>query len=178
LDKVIGGWTVAGKFFVYSGRPFSVTNGQIAAQISSNFSGTFLADLVDNTALYKNCPRDSVNTPCLSQSQFVVATTANPSLQKDYGNIPPNAFYGPGYFDIDAQVSKAIRFKERMKLEIGANAYNIMNHPNFGQPSGTVTSTTVGKISGTVSAPVSIYGSGQGAIVSGRVLVLTGKFSF
>jgi hypothetical protein len=29
-----------------------------------------------------------------------------------------------------------------------------------------------------VSPPVSIYGSGQGAIVSGRVLVVTGKFSF
>jgi hypothetical protein len=178
LDRTIGGWTIAGKFFVYSGRPFSVTNGQIAAQISSNFSGTFLADLTDGSALYKNCGRDSVNTPCLSQSQFVVATTSNPSLQKDYGNIPPNSFYGPGYFDIDSQVTKAVRIRERMKLEIGASAYNIMNHPNFGQPSGTVTSTAVGKISSTVSPPVSIYGSGQGAIVSGRVLVLTGKFTF
>jgi hypothetical protein len=155
-----------------------VTNGQIAAQISSNFSGTFLADLTDGSALYQNCGRDSVNTPCLSQSQFVVATTSNPSLQKDYGNIPPNSFYGPGYFDIDSQVTKAVRIRERMKLEIGASAYNIMNHPNFGQPSGTVTSTAVGKISSTVSPPVSIYGSGQGAIVSGRVLVLTGKFTF
>ena len=178
LDKTIGGWTVGGKFFVYSGRPFSVTNGQIAAQISANFSGTFLADMVDYSALYKNCPRSAVDTPCLSQSQFVVATTANPSLQKDYGNTAPNDFYGPGYFDIDTTVSKAIRFKERFKFELGASAYNVMNHPNFGQPSGTVTSTTVGKISGTVSPPVSIYGSGQGAIVSGRVLVVTGKFTF
>ncbi len=33
----------------------------------------------------------------------------------------------------------------------------------------------VGTITGTVSQPVSIYGSGQGAIVSGRVVVLTGS---
>jgi hypothetical protein len=178
LDQAVGGWTIGAKVFAYSGRPFSVTNGQIAGQIGTNFSGTFLADLKDASALYKNCPRSSVDTPCLSQSQFVVATTANPSLQQDYLNTPPNSFYGPGYFDIDSQVTKAIHFKERFKLEIGASAFNIMNHPNFGQPSGTVTSTTVGKISGTVSAPVSIYGSGQGAIVSGRVLVLTGKFTF
>ncbi len=178
LEKAVGGWTVGGKFFVYSGRPFSVTNTQIASQISSNFSGTFLADLVDPSALYKNCGRNSVDVNCLSQSQFVVATTAKPSLQPDYGNIPPNSFYGPGYFDIDAQVTKAIRFKEKVTLEVGANAFNLMNHPNFGLPSGTVTSTALGKISSTVSPPVSIYGSGQGAIVSGRVLVLTGKINF
>jgi hypothetical protein len=178
LEKALGGWTVGGKFFVYSGRPFSVTDSQIASQVGTNFSATYLADLTDFSAEYKNCGRNSVNVPCLSQSQFVVSTTANPSLQTNYGNTPPNAFYSPGYFDIDGQITKAIRFKERLKLEIGASALNVMNHANFSTPSGTVTSTAVGKISGTVSQPVSIYGSGQGAIVSGRVIVVTAKFSF
>ncbi len=178
LERAVGGWTVGGKFFVYSGRPFSVTDSQIAAQVGTNFSATYLADLTDFSAEYKNCGRNAVNVPCLSQSQFVVSTTASPALQTNYGNTPPNNFYGPGYFDIDGQVTKAIRFKERLKLEIGASALNVMNHPNFSTPSGTVTSTAVGKISGTVSQPVSIYGSGQGAIVSGRVIVVTGKFSF
>src|SRR6202035_1955577 len=92
MEKAVGGWTVGGKGFAYSGRPFSVTNGQISAQVGTNFSGTFLADLVDTSALYKNCPRSSVDVPCLSQSQFVVATTSNPSLQQNYGNTPPNSF--------------------------------------------------------------------------------------
>jgi hypothetical protein len=178
LEKVVGGWNIGTKVFAYSGRPFSVTNSQLPGQIYANFGGTIYADLLDSSAIYKNCPRNSVNVACLTQSQFVVATTSNPGLQTNYGNTPPNDFYGPGYFDIDAQVTKSFKFRERMKLEIGANAYNLMNHANFGNPSGTVTSTALGTISGTVSAPVSIYGSGQGAIVSGRVLVLTGKFSF
>lgn len=101
-----------------------------------------------------------MNTPCLTQSQFVVATTANPGLQTNYGNIPPNSFYVPGYFDLDSQVTKMIRIRERMNLQIGANAINTFNHPNFGQPRGTVTSGAIGTISRTVSQPVSIYGSG------------------
>jgi len=65
-----------------------------------------------------------------------------------------------------------------MNFQVGANAFNTLNHPNFGQPGGTATNATLGTITGTVSPPVSIYGSGQGAIVSGRVLVITGKFNF
>lgn len=187
LDRAIGGWNVGVKAFAYSGRPFSVTNGQLGGQIQPNFSGTILADLVDPSVLGKHCSSGAVNTPCLAQSQFLWTSTSACSAsltngclsaQNDYGNIPPNSFYGPGYFDIDTQVTKTIRIRERMNLQLGASAYNTLNHPNFAQPSGTATSAALGKITGTVSPPVSIYGSGQGAIVSGRVLVLTGKFTF
>jgi hypothetical protein len=178
LDESIGGWTLGTKIYAYTGRPFSVTNGQLGGQISANFSGTILADMVDPTALGKKCTSAAVNTPCLTQSQFIVTSTSNLAAQTNYGNIPPNSFYAPGYFDIDAQLTKSFQFHERFRLQVGASAYNLLNHPNFGLPSGTATSATLGTITGTVSPPVSIYGSGQGAIVSGRVLVLTGKFSF
>ena len=92
--------------------------------------------------------------------------------------MPPNAFYGPGYFDALTMVTKTVRLRERMNLRVGASIYNSMNHPNFGQPNGTATGATLGTITGTVSQPVSIYGSGQGAIVSGRVIVATAKFTF
>ena len=186
LDRVVGGWTLGAKAFAFSGRPFSVSNPSLGGQIYANFSGTILADMVDPSALGKKCGSGAVNPPCLTQSQFLYTSTSacngatNGCLtaQSDFGNVPPNSFYGPGYFDIDTQVTKTVKIRERMNLQIGAGAYNTLNHPNFGQPSGSATSASIGKITGTVSAPVSIYGSGQGAIVSGRVLVLTGKFNF
>jgi hypothetical protein len=92
--------------------------------------------------------------------------------------VEPNIFYGPGYFDIDTLITKAVRIRERLKFEIGANIYNTLNHPNFAQPSGTATGATLGTITGMAVQPVSIYGSGQGAIVSGRVIVATAKFTF
>ena len=177
IDRAIGGWTVGLKFFAYTGRPFSVTNGQLGGQINANFSGTILADLLDPTALGKHCDTGAILTPCLAQSQFV-QTSTNLGAQTNWGNIPPNAFYGPGYFDIDTMVTKNVRIRERMNLQIGASIYNTLSHPNFGQPNGTATGATLGTITGTVSQPVSIYGSGQGAIVSGRVIVATAKFTF
>ena len=35
-----------------------------------------------------------------------------------------------------------------------------------------------GTITSTVTPPTSIYGTGQGASVSGRLMVLTGRFTF
>jgi hypothetical protein len=177
-DRVLGGWSIGMKLFAYSGRPFSVTNGQLGGQINANFGGPILADLKDFSALGRHCTAHAVNVPCLTQSQFAVTSTSNPTAQTDYGNIPPNSFYGPGYFDIDTLVTKTIRLRERINFQLGANAFNTLNHPNFMQPNGTATGGTLGTITGTVSPPVSIYGSGQGAIVSGRVIVVTGRFTF
>jgi hypothetical protein len=178
LERTIGGWTIGGKLFAYTGRPFSVTNGQLGGQINANFSGTILADMVDPKAFGTHCDKNAINTPCLAQSQFIVTTANNLAPQNNYGNVAPNVFYGPGYFDIDTQITKTVRIKERANFQIGANIYNTLNHPNFGQPNGTATGATLGTITGTVSQPVSIYGSGQGAIVSGRVIVATAKFTF
>lgn len=126
----------------------------------------------------RHCSNAAVNTACLTQSQFAVTTSSNLTTQKDWGNYQPNSFFTAGYFDLDTQFTKAARISEQMRFEIGTNIYNTFNHTNFSTPSGSVTSATLGTITSTQSAPVSIYGSGQGAIVSGRVVVLTGKLTF
>ena len=56
--------------------------------------------------------------------------------------------------------------------------YNILNHANFANPSGSLSSGSFGRITSVVGPPTSIYGSFQGASVSGRVLVLTGRITF
>jgi hypothetical protein len=57
-------------------------------------------------------------------------------------------------------------------------AYNVLNHPNFANPSGTLSSGAFGEITSTLGPPTSIYGTGQGASVSGRLMIFTGTFSF
>lgn len=61
---------------------------------------------------------------------------------------------------------------------LGLSAYNLLNHPNFAKPSGSLVSGAFGEITADLSPPTSIYGSFQGATVSGRVLVLMGRFTF
>jgi hypothetical protein len=60
----------------------------------------------------------------------------------------------------------------------GMQAYNVLNHANFANPSGSLTSRSFGTITGTLGPSASIYGTGQGASVSGRLIVLTAAFVF
>ncbi|HLH19608.1 MAG TPA: hypothetical protein VKX45_20465 [Bryobacteraceae bacterium] len=171
------GWTLGGKAYIYSGAPFSVVDSKISSQINSAGTGLpssgILADVLSSSAFSGNCGSAAVNTPCLSKANFSTS-----SGQTDWGNIAPNSFYGPGYFDIDAQLTRDFHIKERAKFTFGLSGYNVLNHPNFKNPSGSVTSGAFGKITSTVTPPTSIYGSFQSGTVSGRVLVLTGRFTF
>jgi hypothetical protein len=180
VNNVLGGWTISGKFFLYTGPPFSVTNSSLAARINSTNSGlgnTILADVIDPTALGVKCGANNIATAngvaCLHQSQFATTTT-----QLDFGNSAPDMFRGAGYFDIDSQISKNFTIREKLKFGVGAYFTNLLNHPNFANASGTVTSSSIGLASSTVAQPSSIYGTGQGASVSGRLMVLTAKFRF
>ena len=85
---------------------------------------------------------------------------------------------------------------ESIKFILGVNAYNVLNHPNFTNPSsdigngGVVTtgggvngtgpnfSQNLGRSFGTASVPTSIYGSGLGGDASIRILQLHAKIAF
>ncbi len=183
VDTAAKGWIVSGKVYLYSGAPFSVTDSKISAQVNS--AGgilTPLADLLTSSALGANCGRPAAVTgPCLNTSEFqTYATTSgvNTPVQTGWGNISPTQFYGPGYFDIDLQVSRDIRIREGMTLNLGIQGYNVLNHANFANPSGVLSSGAFGTITSTLGPPTSIYGTGQGSSVSGRLMVLQGRFTF
>lgn len=173
LNSVLAGWNLGYKIFLYSGRPFSATDSKIPSRLSATTGSTFLADVINPSVVGTSCGPAAVNTPCLVASDFASST-----VQDDFGNVNPGEFRGPWYFDMDTQILKGFRIKERFNFQAGAQFYNLLNHFNPSVPSGSVTSGGLGLISADVSEPTSIYGTGQGAFVSGRVIVLTGKFVF
>ncbi|MBV8071022.1 MAG: hypothetical protein JO270_14025, partial [Acidobacteriaceae bacterium] len=89
-----------------------------------------------------------------------------------------NSWRGPGYFDTDLTLNKTFSITERFRLLIGANFFNILNHPNFDLPVNNVALGNFGTITSTVSAPTSAYGSFQGSAVSGRVIQTQVKLTF
>jgi hypothetical protein len=182
VNALTADWTIGTKLYLYSGAPFSVTDSKIPSQVNSAGGViTPLADLLVPSAVNANCGSVAVTTPCLTKSEFATyaaSSGAGTPIQTDWGNIAPNSFRGPGYFDIDAQISRNFRFKEKMILTLGIQAYNVLNHPNFANPSGTLSSGALGTITTTLGPPTSIYGTGQGASVSGRLAVLSGRFTF
>ncbi len=180
-NALVQGWTIASKMYVYSGAPFSVTDSKIATDVNSTGVLTPLADLIVPSATGLNCGRDgALGKPCLPKTDFATYPGSGVSapLQMDWGNIAPNSFRGPGYFDLDLTLERNIAIKERFKFTFGIQAYNVLNHANFANPSGSLTSGAFGTITSTLGPPTSIYGTGQGASVSGRLVVLTGRFTF
>ena len=75
-------------------------------------------------------------------------------------------------------VTKAFKLTKRVSFAAGMNFYNLLNHANFGNPDGDVSSRTFGQILSTVTPPSSPYGNFQGAAVSGRIIQTVAKISF
>ncbi len=192
LNATAGGWTLGGKLYRYSGRPFSVTNSLIQSSLtgrsftndfplSSSFPSTttILADRLTNTATGVSCGKAAVRSACLGTNQFAsVVSAGNRAGQLDFGNTAPNSFRGPGFFSISTQLSKTFPVRESAHFDLGAEAYNLLNHTNLAVPNSNLGASGFGLITSTVSSPTSIYGTRQGAVVSGRVLVVFGKFQF
>jgi hypothetical protein len=89
----------------------------------------------------------------------------------EFGTAPRNLFPGPGTWQIDMGADKTFPLTERGRLEFRAEAYNIFNHPQLGQPQATCDVSTsdptgcptgFGSIISTVNtvSPVTPVGSG------------------
>ena len=68
-----------------------------------------------------------------------------------YGTVQRASFTGPGVTNLDASLHKdfAMPYKESHVLSIRFEAFNSLNHPNWGTPNMTYTSPTFGRITGT-----------------------------
>ncbi len=63
-----------------------------------------------------------------------------------FGNLAYDNLVGPGYFDVDIALSRQFRIKERQRLEIRGESFNIQNRVNFLNPTAALNSSTFGKI--------------------------------
>jgi hypothetical protein len=87
-------------------------------------------------AVTADCPGGNVNG-CAAEGTF--------------GNISRNAFRTPPFFQFDSQVSRIFPLHERLNLDLRLEAFNVLNHPNFGSPTATLSSSTFGQISSTAT---------------------------
>jgi hypothetical protein len=173
LGYIVGGWTVAGKFYMRSGTPFSIIDSVLAGNVSPTINSTMLASYAVSSGVNRHCGTGAVNTPCFNLSDFV------PSLSETgFGNVGRNSFYGPGYTNVDATILKNFPIKERYKFSVGVQFLNLANHPHFQGPNANIAGGGFGTITGSVLQPTSPYGAFQSSSFSGRLVVLTGRFNF
>ena len=59
-----------------------------------------------------------------------------------FGNSGRDILRGPGVFNVNASLFRNFRLTEKFQLQFRAEAFNLTNTPQFGQPGATVTSAT------------------------------------
>jgi hypothetical protein len=55
-----------------------------------------------------------------------------------FGNSTKNQFRGLDFWQVDTSIAKRQKITERFSAEFRAEFYNLLNHPNFAQPSGAI----------------------------------------
>jgi hypothetical protein len=167
VNAAIGGWALSQTVFFRTGQPYSVYRSGSAYGLKNGTNERLLVDYLGGP---KSCTDPRIQ--CMDPSQFA-------SSQTNFGNTARNFFRGPKYFNTDFSVFKNFRIGESgMSFTLSANAFNVLNHPNFANPTNNGASGLFGYILSTVTEPNSPYGNFQGAAVSGRVLQLGLKFKF
>ncbi|HXB20059.1 MAG TPA: hypothetical protein VNV88_01700, partial [Candidatus Solibacter sp.] len=127
-----------------------------------------------------------------AQSGLPYTALVNSDLNNDGNNrnerapgFGRNTFRMPAFFTVDPRVARTIRMTERAKLQLIAEAFNVLNHQNITGVRTTFFSLAAGQlVPQTVSAvginafgiPSSANVNGQGNV--GRVLQFAAKVSF
>ena len=175
-------WVVSGTLFAHSGYPFTAIDGTSSSTLLGyNYGSTIFANSTVGqlSCSSSNVFNNYVTTPaCMTGSEFTSPMT--PGGVGSFGNERRNQIYGPNYFDTDLTIMKSFRIPkwEGAEFQVGAQAFNILNHPNFDQPVGNIDNSQFGYSVRTVSTPTSIFGSFLGADASPRALQIRAQLTF
>jgi hypothetical protein len=124
-----------GQFWDIVGSPSAFKSGPAALPFfsgSSNAACQAQAAAMDGGALVGPAQAALANNGCYAQG----GTLLLPPAFGTYGNSGRGSFRGPGFKDWDLSVVKDERFKERLTAQFRAEFFNVLNHPNFYNPTG------------------------------------------
>jgi hypothetical protein len=155
---VVGGWRLSSFLTLMSGLPLYFTAPANSLLAPGN---TQTPDLVAPVKILHGV---GIGNPWFSASSFA------PPAANTFGNVGRNFLSGPGFFNLDAALSKSIRFTERYNLDLRLEAFGVTNTPQFffASNGGTAAGTTLGSSS---------FGQITSA-TGGRTLQLGAKFNF
>jgi hypothetical protein len=134
-----GGWQISAIASAHSNVPCTPVLAFDNADLQSLLTSE-RPDLVGNPYA-GTCPNGSrVGTP----SCWFNPTAFSVPAPSQFGNAGRSILRGPGFAQFDLALQKAFHLTEGTKITVGAEAYNLFNHPNFAVPSNTQSPLTLG----------------------------------
>jgi hypothetical protein len=141
-----------------TGLPFNITGGSALNTPGSN-------QTADQVAPYQILHGINIGSPWFTPTAFVPET--QPGV---FGNVGRNSITGPGFFNLDASLSKLIRIHERYSVEIRGEAFSATNTPQFSNPNANAANYNPNPAFNTFGVVTSAGG--------GRTLQLGAKITF
>jgi hypothetical protein len=137
---LLADWQVSGIVTLQSGRPFTVAllqerDNSNTGRSNLGFGANDRPDVRGDPSLTDPSPERWFDTAAFSVPPYGT-----------FGNAGRNILTGPGYQTVNLAVVKQLRFGERTRLQVRAEAYNLFNHVNYNLPDNYFGSPTFGQI--------------------------------
>ncbi len=152
VRAVLGGWGVDGIFRARSGSPVTVIT--LAAD-PLNLTTPRRVDVVPDQPQWL----DDALVPAgrrLNPAAFAVPTAGR------QGTLGRNSLRGFPAWQLDLSLRRRFRLVRDVRLEMRADVFNVLNHPNFGEPDGTLSSTTFGRATNMLNRALGAGGTSGG----------------
>ncbi len=149
-NRLVEGWRILGTEQWQTGNPLNV----VTTSTFTGTSGVLHPNLIGPVTYPKSKPSATAVQWFTNSICTQAATTPGCIFQiptTGFGNMSRNKLIGPGFTDVDLSLEKNTRIYENLNFQLRADAFDIFNHPNFGNPVTTATpgSTSFGQITAT-----------------------------
>jgi len=147
LKALTKNWQVSPIFNLLSGSPFQLTDGGKDISLSAQLQDR--PEVLAPGAVYgAKTLGNYLNAGSFGCAGNVAANATGSCtvFSGQFGNLGRDSIYGPGVITFDLQLSRSFQIKERWKLELRSEFFNIMNHANWTNPTNNITSGTFGEV--------------------------------
>ena len=131
-DQLLGHWQVGALITVHTGFPFTPLTG---VDDSRTGVGLDRPNVVGNPYV-----RDTNSLVWISSAAFVANSLGT------FGDAGYNSLRAPGFFDLDANVTRSFQIREHKTFDLRFEFFNLLNHTNFNAPVASLNSSTFGEI--------------------------------
>jgi hypothetical protein len=140
LDEILGGWSTSGHLDIHSGYPTTIYSGL------PNRTGSLAGGVFANRVANLSAPR--------TRTEWFNPANFGDPVPYTYGNSGRDSTMVPGFWSIDGNVQKHFKITETVKMLIRADAFNLFNHKNLGEPGETIDLPNTGVISSSIEARI------------------------
>jgi hypothetical protein len=137
-QKIKNGWGLDSSVTLQSGQPFTL-NYNAEDDYSGGGDGYDRPDVVGPIVYNYHDPAkfldlSSFAMPCTNGGTISGAAADCVPGTRHYGNLGRNALQGPPFKQWDLAIYKNTKISEGLSMQLRADFFNLLNHPNFSSP--------------------------------------------